>query len=97
MNNQTQEATSDLRPSHEQVSARAELLWKAKGMPNGQDDQIWLEAERQLNDEAREMIGDTGAPTAAARTSASAERMEGSGSARTNPSSAPSKKRSGGR
>jgi len=36
-------------PSHEEVSRRAEEIWKSEGCPTGRDDEIWLEAERQLS------------------------------------------------
>lgn len=35
-------------PTHEDISAAAHLLWIEKGRPDGQDDEIWLEAERRL-------------------------------------------------
>lgn len=56
MNKQSEDLVSATRPSREQISLRAELLWKAQGSPSGRDDEIWLEAERQLVDEAREVI-----------------------------------------
>ena len=37
------------KPSHEEVSRRAVELWKAQGAPSGRDEEIWLEAERQLS------------------------------------------------
>jgi L,D-peptidoglycan transpeptidase YkuD (ErfK/YbiS/YcfS/YnhG family) len=37
--------------SHDQISARAFLIWEAKGRPDGQDYQNWQEAEQQLRDE----------------------------------------------
>ncbi len=36
-------------PSHQEITARAEALWRGKGCPSGCDDEIWLEAERQLS------------------------------------------------
>jgi len=57
------------KPSHEQVALRAELLWKAKGTPSGQDEQIWLEAERQLYDEAKEVFSNSAASTPSSVTS----------------------------
>jgi Protein of unknown function (DUF2934) len=36
-------------PSHEAITKRAEALWLQKGRPEGRDEQIWLEAERQLS------------------------------------------------
>jgi hypothetical protein len=35
-------------PSHAQISALAESLWREKGCPGGCDDEIWLESERLL-------------------------------------------------
>ena len=36
-------------PSHEDVRAQAEVLWRQKGCPEGRNTEIWLEAERQLH------------------------------------------------
>jgi len=36
--------------SHESISARAKVLWERRGRPDGQDDEIWYEAERHLRD-----------------------------------------------
>jgi hypothetical protein len=38
-------------PSHEQISRRAEELWRKQGSPANRDEEIWLEAERQLAQE----------------------------------------------
>ena len=46
-------------PSHEEITQRAQELWKAQGCPNGRDNEIWLEAERQLS-AATSAPGDTG-------------------------------------
>jgi hypothetical protein len=35
-------------PLHDDISARARELWEKYGRPTGQDEEIWLEAERQL-------------------------------------------------
>jgi hypothetical protein len=35
-------------PSHEEIVTRAAALWREKGCPQACDDEIWLEAERQL-------------------------------------------------
>ena len=35
-------------PSHKDIAARAAKIWREKGCPRGCDDEIWLEAERQL-------------------------------------------------
>jgi len=37
-----------LTPSHDEIATRAEALWREKGCPQGCDDELWLEAERQL-------------------------------------------------
>lgn len=36
------------KPTHEQISRRAQQLWENGGRPSGRDEEIWLEAERQL-------------------------------------------------
>ena len=36
------------KPNYEEISALARSLWEKRGCPSGQDDQIWLEAERRL-------------------------------------------------
>jgi|GEM_PF-2189875 Protein of unknown function (DUF2934). len=43
-------ASPDLRerPLHEEIAACARELWRKYGCPVGRDEQIWLEAERQL-------------------------------------------------
>lgn len=38
--------------SHDEVSRRAEQLWRERGSPSGQDETIWLEAEARLKAEA---------------------------------------------
>lgn len=35
-------------PTHDQIEARARLIWEQRGRPQGQDIQIWTEAEQQL-------------------------------------------------
>ena len=37
--------------SHETIAAFARTLWETRGRPEGQDDEIWYKAERQLNTE----------------------------------------------
>lgn len=37
---------------HEQIAARAEKLWRDRNCPSGCDEEIWLEAESQLQGEA---------------------------------------------
>jgi hypothetical protein len=41
-------AKSASGPSHDEIAARAESLWRQKGCPQGLSTEIWLEAERQL-------------------------------------------------
>jgi hypothetical protein len=36
------------KPTHGQISRRAQELWENGGRPSGRDEEIWLEAERQL-------------------------------------------------
>jgi Protein of unknown function (DUF2934) len=56
-------------PSHDAISGRARTLWEAAGRPDGEDLNHWLQAEKELNNEAAdtdgEFIGtsDTPAPT----------------------------------
>ena len=35
-------------PTHQEVSETARALWEHRGRPEGQDTDIWLEAERKL-------------------------------------------------
>ena len=35
-------------PSHDDIAKRARELWEGYDRPQGRDDAIWLEAERQL-------------------------------------------------
>lgn len=35
-------------PTHQEISARAEQIWRQRGRPMDADEEIWLEAERQL-------------------------------------------------
>jgi hypothetical protein len=39
-------------PSHKDIAAQAARIWREKGCPKGRDDEIWLEAERQLTGKA---------------------------------------------
>ena len=50
MNNQQEQGAAEAftKPSHEEVSRRAEDLWREYGSPEGRDEEIWLEAERRL-------------------------------------------------
>ncbi len=46
--NTTTEADIRTQVSHDEVSRRAEELWRQYGCPEARDEEIWLEAERQL-------------------------------------------------
>jgi len=35
-------------PTHDQITTRAKEIWEKYGRPEGRDEEIWLEAERQL-------------------------------------------------
>ncbi len=35
--------------THAEISTRAQVIWEQRGRPRGVDDEIWLEAERQLS------------------------------------------------
>jgi hypothetical protein len=45
-------------PTHEEISRHAETLWQDKGRPSGCDEQIWLEAERELTAKAHETLSE---------------------------------------
>lgn len=49
-------ASVGLDASHDQIAARAEVLWREKGCPQGRDKEVWLEAERQLRAELQQRI-----------------------------------------
>lgn len=44
-------STGAVTPTYEQIAQRAAEIWKKKGCLPGQDEQNWLEAERQLKAE----------------------------------------------
>jgi hypothetical protein len=39
-------------PTHDEIAARAKIIWEEKGCIEGHDAEIWLEAECQLYDAA---------------------------------------------
>ncbi len=41
-------AGASIRPTHDQIAARAKAIWQAKGCPAGKDEENWREAEEQL-------------------------------------------------
>jgi len=44
-------ATATLSITHEQIAERARQIWEQHGRPQGEDEQNWREAERQLKKE----------------------------------------------
>jgi hypothetical protein len=87
-------AAVDAKLTHEQISSRAEVLWIARGRPVGRDEEIWLEAERQLYQETKEIAGNEGAASFAPGQSEKTETKSAASSASTTGGSAPSSKRS---
>ncbi|MEO7598448.1 MAG: DUF2934 domain-containing protein [Opitutus sp.] len=49
--------------THDEIAARAHHIWETRGRPSGYDDEIWLEAERQLLGERRTLATSRGAST----------------------------------
>ncbi len=44
-------------PTHDEIAQRAHELWDSRGNPNGCDEEIWFEAERQLKAASPEANG----------------------------------------
>ncbi len=44
-------AAATTPPARERVARRAQEIWERRGCPQGEDEQIWLEAEEQLKQE----------------------------------------------
>jgi hypothetical protein len=42
---------SGLTLAHDQIANRARAIWERRGCPEGEDEQIWLEAESELKRE----------------------------------------------
>ena len=57
-------------PTHEEIALHALQLWHDRGCPDGRDTEIWLEAERQLNEDR---TADTLAERAVAAATAKSE------------------------
>jgi Protein of unknown function (DUF2934) len=72
MNTDSHQKAAVAKPSHEQISIRAQLLWNAEGCPEGRDEEIWLKAEKQLHDEAKEIIGNSDSDSSRSSSGASA-------------------------
>jgi hypothetical protein len=47
----TATAAAAATPTHDQIAQRAREIWERRGCPQGQDREIWLEAEAQLTKE----------------------------------------------
>jgi hypothetical protein len=43
-----QESTQPPQPSHDQIAVLAHQIWEQSGRPDGQDVEIWLQAEQSL-------------------------------------------------
>jgi len=54
--------STGFKPSHEDISVRAADLWKSYGSPSDRDEEIWLEAERQLSAESARRAAQPSAP-----------------------------------
>lgn len=74
-------ANTHTRPDHQTISARARDIWREKGCPSGRDEEIWLQAERELmGTGAKAAAGISAkadaAPAAAKRASQASENRE---------------------
>jgi len=78
-----QSSPSVRRASHEEISQRAQQLWESMGRPLGRDEEIWLQAERELTTAS--------APAETSRTTTSTVTALEVVSARTKPAAAPRK------
>ncbi|CAM2930097.1 DUF2934 domain-containing protein [Rariglobus hedericola] len=58
-------------PTHEEITRRAETLWLDKGKPSGCDDEIWLQAERELSAKPDGTLGESHSDHAQAELAAS--------------------------
>lgn len=52
--NEVEQDMPQTSPSEEDIRARAHQLWVKRGRPQGEDDVLWLEAERELLEAARD-------------------------------------------
>jgi hypothetical protein len=48
----TATVTAPAALAHDRIAQRAREIWERRGCPQGQDREIWLEAEAQLTKEA---------------------------------------------
>ena len=44
-------------PTHSQIATQAQLIWKLRGQPEGQDQDIWLTAEQELRYDRKLTVG----------------------------------------
>jgi hypothetical protein len=51
MTNSTLSSRSEQQVSQEAIAQRARSLWLERGQPAGQDEEIWLQAERELREQ----------------------------------------------
>jgi hypothetical protein len=58
-------ANSRQHPTEVEIAQRARTLWEGYGRPEGRDEAIWLEAERQLLGVDSEVVDQGGGPVAA--------------------------------
>jgi hypothetical protein len=57
-------------PTHDEIARQARQIWQNRGCPSGNDTEIWLEAERTLNEDP---AADTFAARARSETAAESE------------------------
>jgi hypothetical protein len=50
------------KPTQDQIRQRAHELWELAGRPEGRDQQIWLEAERELENSELSINPDENSP-----------------------------------
>jgi hypothetical protein len=46
-----QKARALVKPAEERIRKRARKIWEENGRPTGRDQEFWLEAERELQEE----------------------------------------------
>jgi hypothetical protein len=73
MNETTSTLANFRQPSHDEISTKAREIWESYGRPAGRDEEIWLEAERQLQPQSAQ-----NAPAAATETAPASPPSSGS-------------------
>ena len=66
-------------PSYDEISEHARNLWQSRGKPEGQDNEIWLEAERELRSRSAKPAAQNATLTDAALASGKSQRKRSSG------------------